>query len=71
MSPSTLSGILGVPGMVFSISAVVGLSASKFSMRYNSKFSCSASVGVTKDSGPRPPCGLLPSKFFLVPVASL
>jgi hypothetical protein len=31
--------------MVFSISAVVGLSASEFSVRKNSKFSCSASVG--------------------------
>jgi hypothetical protein len=33
MSASTLSGILGVPGMVFLTSAVVGLSASEFSVR--------------------------------------
>jgi hypothetical protein len=33
MSASSLSGILGVPGIVFSISAAVGLSASEFSVQ--------------------------------------
>jgi hypothetical protein len=64
ISALMLSRILRVPGIVSSKSTVVGLSASEFSVRYNSKFSCSASVRVTNDSRPRPPWGLLPSKCF-------
>jgi hypothetical protein len=58
---SILSGILGVPGMVRSISADAGFSVRVFMVLYNLRFSCSASDRVTNDSGPKPQCGLRPS----------